>query len=424
MSTAAMRQKQKSRGASSSQQQSSQSAPRKSASLSQSQSSQIADSQDLHSGKKQGASERRDIRKGYRKLIAETTEKREEYIQPDSNGLDRQLEKSNAYYDRVRQPREAALDAEMLKITTEFGVEQVHRLHAGFKTRDMSEFISKIKGKLRPQTIEGQYEETENQRDAFDWESFGKFASKFVRSTPTISFLLGPLAAVPKERKERVVKHREKDTIEKQINPDEIKNTTDDGTEHLDSETSRNVQEVKSHLEKAKEMNFYKFIFDPKSFSNTVENMFHLSFLIKEGHASLKLDESRQPIVGIATPANEMEESSGDAVKRQTVVQLNYSDWEEWKRKFNVTDGFLPHREPRKFVQKISTSASSESQRGHSKKDSSKNKKQTKRKGEEISDNEETSTQLTKPAKKRSRASYQSSSEEDEELELTKRPKK
>ena len=33
-------------------------------------------------------------------------------------------------------------------------------------------------------------------------------------------------------------------------------------------------------------MDYFKFVIDPDGFGNTVENMFHISFLVKDGRVS------------------------------------------------------------------------------------------------------------------------------------------
>lgn len=40
-------------------------------------------------------------------------------------------------------------------------------------------------------------------------------------------------------------------------------------------------------------INYFKFILDPESFGRSVENTFHVSFLVKEGHCAVKVDSEK-----------------------------------------------------------------------------------------------------------------------------------
>lgn len=49
-------------------------------------------------------------------------------------------------------------------------------------------------------------------------------------------------------------------------------------------------------LGESQPINFFKFIINPESFGQTVENLFYLSFLIRDGKVSID-DDSGQPVL-------------------------------------------------------------------------------------------------------------------------------
>lgn len=57
------------------------------------------------------------------------------------------------------------------------------------------------------------------------------------------------------------------------------------GFEQEEENTTKDVQHILSTLRKLtkshSQVNYFKFLVDPESYSRTVENMFHFSFLIK-----------------------------------------------------------------------------------------------------------------------------------------------
>jgi non-structural maintenance of chromosomes element 4 len=49
------------------------------------------------------------------------------------------------------------------------------------------------------------------------------------------------------------------------------------------------------------EINLFKFIVNPSDFGQSVENLFYLSFLIRDGKCALQIDEG-EPKISVFTP--------------------------------------------------------------------------------------------------------------------------
>ncbi|XP_058527387.1 non-structural maintenance of chromosomes element 4 homolog A isoform X2 [Ochotona princeps] len=90
-------------------------------------------------------------------------------------------------------------------------------------------------------------------------------------------------------------------------------------------------------------MSFFDFVIDPHSFPRTVENIFHVSFIIRDGFARIRLDQDRLPII---EPVNANEDNEGieqnTQVRNQGIIALSYRDWEEIVRTFEISEPVIP----------------------------------------------------------------------------------
>lgn len=94
------------------------------------------------------------------------------------------------------------------------------------------------------------------------------------------------MSTEPPQKKQR--KKIVKETKGKLVRPDEVENTQVDSA----VETTQRVTDVHKNLQKARKADYFHFVLDPLSFGQTVENIFHTAFLIRDGLAKLSDMES------------------------------------------------------------------------------------------------------------------------------------
>lgn len=143
--------------------------------------------------------------------------------------------------------------------------------------------------------------------DSWNWHRLGSIASRFSRRAPTMDHLLGPLAVEARTRsaaqiaaaeaaagkRRRLLERAEEEEAPQQLQQGDL--------EANEGETSKLVRDISKRLRDIGGQdgcNLFEFAIDPESFSNTVENLFYVSFLIKEGKAAIdKEDEPGGPIL-------------------------------------------------------------------------------------------------------------------------------
>ena len=122
-----------------------------------------------------------------------------------------------------------------------------------------------------------------------DLLKFGGLVKVMFQRSPALIFLYGSLSSQPrpdegKEARSRAVRQRDtgalKETCTKVVGKDNA--TAEEGTEVL---CRRVFGSLCSHYKDQgrRPLDYFQFIVDPKSFSKTIENMFHFSFLVNPG---------------------------------------------------------------------------------------------------------------------------------------------
>uniref|UniRef100_A0A8B9PA40 Non-structural maintenance of chromosomes element 4 n=1 Tax=Apteryx owenii TaxID=8824 RepID=A0A8B9PA40_APTOW len=194
---------------------------------------------------------RRMIRNQYRELIYSVQQNREDMLNSKSNKLTEALEEANKLFSGVSCAREAALDAQFLVLASNLGKEKANELHS--------------------------------EMTAFDSPAFAEDLSD---------------PPVPRQRIERQKKTTGRE--EKRAMPAQLKKMEESHQEATEKEVERILGLLQTHFKNDPDIpiSFFDLVIDPNSFARTVENIFHVSFIIRDGFARLKLDEDKLPIIG------------------------------------------------------------------------------------------------------------------------------
>lgn len=117
-----------------------------------------------------------------------------------------------------------------------------------------------------------------------------------------------------------------------------------------ENETSNNVNAIYQILSQVSPVNYFKFVTNPESFSQTVENIFYVSFLARSGVVGISTD-SGQPILDLREAPNVM--NIEDVVnKKQIIMGIDIKDWKEIIKTYNITESYIPTRQ---FKQNVAT---------------------------------------------------------------------
>uniref|UniRef100_A0A8C0WR98 Non-structural maintenance of chromosomes element 4 n=1 Tax=Castor canadensis TaxID=51338 RepID=A0A8C0WR98_CASCN len=249
---------------------------------------------------------------------------------------------------QLSRAREAVLDAHFLVLASDLGKEKAKQLRSDLSSFDMLRYVEALLTHMGVNPLEA--EELIRDEDSSDfefivydsWKISGKTAENTFNKTHTFHFLLGSIEGefpVPKPRIDRPRKER---TIEEQrAMPAQLKSMEESHQEATEKEVERILGLLQTYFREDPDtpMSFFDFVIDPHSFPRTVENIFHVSFIIRDGFARIRLDQDRLPII---EPVNINEDSEGidqsTQIRNQGIIALSYRDWEEIVKTFEISE--------------------------------------------------------------------------------------
>ncbi|XP_063934398.1 non-structural maintenance of chromosomes element 4 homolog A-like [Zophobas morio] len=283
------------------------------------------------------------LRRDYRSLLKETEESRNELEVPTSTGLTEGLNKCNELFSRVETCREAVLDSEYLVVSSSIALKKSLNLNLNFVSFDATFYVNKVKEFINRADFLDNSELNRTCRQ-FEWAFLGKHVEElFSGRPPRIDFISGALSQVVPEGKSRQRRQTGRTTS---ASEEDARPFTDGNESGQEEATTREVARVAKYsgfvyLRRLRRpMCLFRFIMNPFSFVATVENIFYLSFLVKDGWAAIQLDkDTNLPTIEPATPGIEHETSSE---RNQLVWSFTMNDWTAAVKAFDIKRPFIP----------------------------------------------------------------------------------
>nr|XP_022286431.1 EP300-interacting inhibitor of differentiation 3-like [Crassostrea virginica] len=296
----------------------------------------------------QDKGERLLIRKGYRQLMDTLVVQKHDMINPESTSLREALQTANELNKNVRMPREGALDSATILMISNYARMKVDNLKTDFLKFEPIEYSEKLISFIN----QGQPRQSQDVAISDrGWISLGMASQKFFMKSPAFHFMAGSFERgepVKKVRRAPDVQRSDKENLsDKATIPKQMKSF--DETEKNEATTAEveKLYDLLQKLYKETDCNpicYFEFVLHPESFSQTVENIFYTSFLIRDGLAKILLDDEKLPLIEpIQNP--EQEKVRKALPHKQAVISISPQEWRELVDVYQITDPLIPTRD-------------------------------------------------------------------------------
>ncbi|XP_061194437.1 EP300-interacting inhibitor of differentiation 3-like [Saccostrea echinata] len=296
----------------------------------------------------QNKEERLEIRRGYRKLMEQLHDQKHDMINPESTSLSDALQTANDLNKNVRMPREGALDSATILMISNYARMKVDNLKTDFLKFEPIEYAEKLISFIN----QGQPRQTHDVAiSERGWVNLGAASQKFFLKSPAFHFMAGSFERgepVKKVRRATDARKSDKENLsDKATVPKQMKSFDDTEKSEATTAEVEKLYGLLQHLYKETDCNpicYFEFVLHPQSFSQTVENIFYTSFLVRDGLAQIILDDEKLPLIEpIQNP--EQEKVRKRMPHKQAVVSISPQEWKELIEVYNIHDPLIPTRE-------------------------------------------------------------------------------
>lgn len=264
------------------------------------------------------------------------------------------IDRANELYKDVHNTQEAALDSKVLGLSAGMNVVKARQMRIEQHLFASDEFIEQVRRLLlqRGDSLNLANESVIDRdghkvhtkvEDKFDWSKLGRIATCYSRRVPTLEFMFGPIAVEPSVKRQASRRRKKLEVDAKDITQPERVEAKD--ADKSENETTLNVQRVHEILMRMERpINFFRFVINPFSFGQTVENIFYVSFLIRDGKATIATGDDENPVIFACEPPSDEDYQQG-LMKKQLILDLDPFTWQGLIEDLGISESIIPTRE-------------------------------------------------------------------------------
>jgi hypothetical protein len=107
--------------------------------------------------------------------------------------------------------------------------------------------------------------------------------------------------------------------------------------------TDEQIALIAQILARKKKVTFFRFCLNPESFAQSIENVFYVSFLVRDNLVLLEDSDEGLMLSFVGAPQRDQEaRESWERV--QMIATMDYEGWQGLIRKYDITEPMIPTR--------------------------------------------------------------------------------
>lgn len=243
----------------------------------------------------------------------------------------------------VKKAREQQVDTTLYSTLAESGLEMSKKL-GGAGKHTPAELVTRLIHLFTHDCADKTATAAEDS-GAFDWHVCGSHVAKHFAEAPSASFMNGPMDAQVKLRAAH--QRRRAEPLGPVTTADAVDDTN--AEQQTDHAMKRMVKVMKERKSKKETLTMEELAVNPSSFAQFVENVFTLSFLVKDGEAGLAMPEAPDAADGggvnpVVKKTRKPEENL-DVERATFVMHLDVKGWKALTAANGGRAGAMPHRD-------------------------------------------------------------------------------